>query len=343
MADKKKKPMTDKQRQARLENLKKANGPKTPEGKAKSAQNAIKSGYWARVLRAVDRGPLREDPNELQEFIDAYFTELDPGNSVICRQAALDVADKAWRLTRAQRWEAEGYSGADYRTMEAASAAQLRFRAGLYRRQAEAVRGLPDPAASDDDLEGALCSLSFAVGMSEEDLDWIEDADRTEMVEGLATLISSHFADQEDAASQLDKRAADDDEHAGVVENTWRPGIIREELEGFARTAERMISHASRELDRALRRYDALVDRFGDTGDIEDEDDEPEPGEADDPAQPDDQEPNPDGGADGAADKFDIWSFMTADEVVDYLSNLDTSNTPGGPSRNEPTERSPAM
>ena len=32
--------MTDKQRQARLENLKKAHGANTPDGKVKSAQNA---------------------------------------------------------------------------------------------------------------------------------------------------------------------------------------------------------------------------------------------------------------------------------------------------------------
>jgi hypothetical protein len=227
--------------------------------------------------------------------------------------------------------------------MEATRAAHLRFRADRLRREAEAVRGLPEPGGSDDDLKWAVCSLSFAVGMEEEELDWVEDADRTEVVEALISLISSHFTDQEDAAAHLDAKAAADDEHASVVENAWRPSIIREELEGFARTAERMVSHASRELDRALRRYDLIVDRFGEASNIQDEDDEPEPGEADGAPQPEGHQPKPDGGADGAADKLDIWSFMTADEVVDYFTNLGTSNTPDPPPRNEPTEGSPAM
>ena len=345
MTDKKKR-MTDKQRQARLANLKKARGPKTAAGKERSSRNSTKHGGWARKLWAIAQGPLREDPDELEEFISEYVAELNPGASVILRQAALDLAAKAWRLTRAQRWEAQGYSGADYQTTEAASAAWMRFRAGHDRRQAEAVRRFPDPAVSDEDLEGALCSLGFAVGMSEEDLDWVEDGDRTAVVEALASLVGEHFADQEEAAAFLDARAVDQEVQASEVEDLWRPHIIRREMDGsFARNAERLVSHASREFDRALRRYDVLVDRFGDAGEDQfgDEEDS-EPGDDGAAQQDGGNQPNPAGGAGGAANKLDIWSYLTADEVVDYLSNLPTTpSTPDPPPRNEPTDRSPAM
>jgi len=46
--EKKKTTMTEKQRQARLENLKKANGPKASEGKAGSSRNSTRHGGWSR-------------------------------------------------------------------------------------------------------------------------------------------------------------------------------------------------------------------------------------------------------------------------------------------------------
>lgn len=130
--------------------------------------------------------------------------------------------------------------------------------------------------------------------MSEEDLDWIEEAERPALVEALASLISEHFANQEAAASYLDARAAQQKAEAREVEDIWRPDIIRREMDGsFARNAERLVSHASRELDRALRRYDILVDRFGDAGDDQAGDDEDqEPGG--DAVRPDDgDQPKP--------------------------------------------------
>lgn len=340
-----KKPMTEKQRQARLENIKKARGPKTAAGKERSSRNSTKHGGWARSLRAIDQGPLREDPYELEEFVNAYVAELKPGASLILRQAALDCADKAWRLTRAQRWETQGYTAADYGTREAAGAALMRFNAGRDRRLAEAVRRIPDTAVSDDHLEDALFSLGFAVGMSEEDLDWVEEADRSAVVEGLTVLISQHFGDQDEAALYLESRAADQEAKATTVEETWRPDVIRRELDGsFARNAERLVSHASRELDRAMKRYQVLTERFGEAGDQGEDDGDPDPELGDsNPVADGGAPPKPAGGADGAADEMDIWSYMTADEIVEHFTNM-TSNSSGDPSsRNEPTDPSPAM
>ena len=191
------------------------------------------------MLWAIDKGPLREDPDELAEFINDYVAELNPGRSPILQRAALDLADKAWRVVRAQRWEAQGFSAADYQTREAAGAAWMRFNAGRYRGYAKAVRRFPDSDVSDDDLAGALCILGFAVRRAEEDQEWVEDADRAAVVEALADLISEHFGDQEEAAVVLDERADSEEAQAREVEELWRPHIIRREMDGsFARNAE---------------------------------------------------------------------------------------------------------
>lgn len=52
-----------------------------------------------------------------------------------------------------------------------------------------------------DDLAGALCSLSFVVGVSEDDLACVEDADADKLAEALDTLIPEHFGDAPAAAA----------------------------------------------------------------------------------------------------------------------------------------------
>jgi len=340
MTDKSKKPITERQAEARRENGRESRGPTSPEGKARSAQNATKHGYYARGLRPIQAGPLRENTAEMNAFVDAFVAELNPGDSVILHQAALDVADKAWRLTRAQRWEAEGYSGADYVSHEAAGAAWLRQGADRDRHNADTVRRFPDSILSDDDMASAICSLGLAVGLSEDNLEWVDDGDRAAMADALTTLIDDHFAGQEEAASFLEDRATDQNSRASDIEFMWRPEVIRREMDGsFARNAERLVSNASREYDRSLRRYKELSDRLGHVDDDQPEghdDAEPDDGHATQPSGG--VHPKPGGGADGAADEFDIWSYMTADDVVEYLSNRVSAGAPKPPPRNEPTE-----
>jgi hypothetical protein len=340
MTDSSKKSITEKQRQARRENGKKSRGPTSRAGKAQSSQNSTKHGGYARGLRAIQAGPLREDPDAMRTFVGAYVAELDPGDSVILFQAALDVADKAWRLTRAQRWEAEGYSGADYVSVDAAQAGWLRHLADRDRREADVVRLLPDSEASRDDLLNALCNLGFAVGLSEEDLDWTDDGDRAAVAEGLTALIENHFAGTEEAASFLESRATEREAEASGIESMWRPTVIRNEMDGsFARNAERLVSHASREFDRSLKRYGELYDRLRHVDDDQPRDDN-------EPAQQNGGgmepsgglDPQSGGGPDMTADKSDIWSEMTADEVAAHIRNLLSGSVPAPPPRNEPTE-----
>jgi hypothetical protein len=90
----------------------KSRGPKTPEGKARSAQNALKHGMRAQKYVVLPQ----EDAAECATLEAALIAELAPVGAlqlVLARR----VAVAAWRLARADRLEAElfaerGFDGA---------------------------------------------------------------------------------------------------------------------------------------------------------------------------------------------------------------------------------------
>ncbi|MHC4795738.1 MAG: hypothetical protein ACYTF1_03755, partial [Planctomycetota bacterium] len=63
--------ISEKQLQANRQNAKKSTGPKTPEGKARSSQNALKHGLLARQILIND-----DDPNEKTEDFDQLLSDL---------------------------------------------------------------------------------------------------------------------------------------------------------------------------------------------------------------------------------------------------------------------------
>jgi hypothetical protein len=77
-------------------------GPKTPEGKARSAQNALKHGFRAQKHMVLPG----EDAAELAALEAALVEELAPVGAL---QAALaqGAVSAVWRLSRAERLEAE--------------------------------------------------------------------------------------------------------------------------------------------------------------------------------------------------------------------------------------------
>ncbi|MHC4442928.1 MAG: hypothetical protein ACYTA5_10055, partial [Planctomycetota bacterium] len=97
--------ISQKQLQANRQNAQKSTGPKTPEGKARSSQNALKHGLLARQILIND-----DDPNEKTEDFDQLLSdlvdELQPDGRLqsLCVQR---IAVCYWRLRRAYRFEAQ--------------------------------------------------------------------------------------------------------------------------------------------------------------------------------------------------------------------------------------------
>ena len=96
---------TKKQIQANRTNAKKSTGPKTPEGKAKSAQNATKHGLTATT--DVIKG---ESQEEFDAHKQSFLECLNPQNAIEDFLADRAVS-LAWRLKRATRIERQFLDG----------------------------------------------------------------------------------------------------------------------------------------------------------------------------------------------------------------------------------------
>jgi hypothetical protein len=105
-------PISSARAEASRRNGARSRGPKTPEGKARSAQNALKHGMRAQKYVVLPE----EDSEEFAGLEAALIAELAPVGAlqtVLARR----VAVAAWRLARADRMETEvfeqqGYGGA---------------------------------------------------------------------------------------------------------------------------------------------------------------------------------------------------------------------------------------
>ena len=85
----------------------------------------------------------------------------------------MDVADKLWRLTRAQRWEIHGYSRPEHGGEPSEEADWILVLAGEDRKGAAVLRQLPDPSISAEDLLSPFVgSLSISVPARNHWIDW---------------------------------------------------------------------------------------------------------------------------------------------------------------------------
>jgi hypothetical protein len=84
-------------------NARKSTGPRTPEGKAKAAQNAIKHGLFAR--EGVIRG---EDREEFEVHREMLLEQLNPAGPLEGILAAR-IVDLTWRLRRAAQDQNEAF------------------------------------------------------------------------------------------------------------------------------------------------------------------------------------------------------------------------------------------
>ena len=86
-------------------NALRSTGPRSEQGKARSAQNANKHGFAGRLLVGLRYRPFADDPAELQAFVQAVLEELDPRGAQ--EQAeALNIAGLYVRRSRLVELEA---------------------------------------------------------------------------------------------------------------------------------------------------------------------------------------------------------------------------------------------
>ena len=92
---------TKKQIASNRENAKQSTGPKTDEGKQRSAQNALKHGTYA--IESVIPG---EDPADFDKLCTEFGQRYDPDGPYE-RSPVRQMADAEWRMRRNMRLEAD--------------------------------------------------------------------------------------------------------------------------------------------------------------------------------------------------------------------------------------------
>jgi hypothetical protein len=99
-----KKVVSTEQRLANRQNARQSTGPQTPDGKARSARNALKHGLLAKDV--VINGPdLSETQADFDALLADLLSELNP-RTLIEETLVERIATGYWRLRRAQRFEA---------------------------------------------------------------------------------------------------------------------------------------------------------------------------------------------------------------------------------------------
>ncbi len=98
---------TEAQINANRANAQKSTGPKTPEGKAIVAQNALKHGFWSQEV--VIKG---EDAEEFALFRAGLLEELAPAGLMELILAER-IVSLSWRLQRAERLQITAFEKVD--------------------------------------------------------------------------------------------------------------------------------------------------------------------------------------------------------------------------------------
>ena len=93
------------QLEANRRNAHHSTGPRTVEGKTRSAMNAVKHGFTGRLLVGLQYGPFADDAEDLQAFVEAVLSELEP-RSAQERAEALNIAGLYVRRGRLVELEA---------------------------------------------------------------------------------------------------------------------------------------------------------------------------------------------------------------------------------------------
>ncbi len=125
---------TEAQTEANRANSQKSTGPRTPEGKAKVAQNALRHGLLAKQAVVVG-----EDTDDFDLLRDQFRAELAPVG-LTESQLVERIAGLSWRLQRAERFHTESF---DVMYQQCADDPQIkRWRPSLVPDAADPVVGL---------------------------------------------------------------------------------------------------------------------------------------------------------------------------------------------------------
>jgi len=149
-----------------LRNAKKLGGPKTPEGKSRSAMNALRHGLSASNLLLPG-----EDAQEYERHLDGYFATFAPA-TLPEAQVVAQIGDLAWKLERLTKLENSRMRARLEEKLEGTEPHQLVIST---RRALEALSGLV--AALDarrtapkelELTEALLCGLEGTMGILRE-------------------------------------------------------------------------------------------------------------------------------------------------------------------------------
>ena len=99
-------PISSAKQEANRANAEHSTGPRTEEGKARSAMNARTHGHCSDHLLIPG-----EDPEQLNQLRSQYLFQIEP-TTPIERTVFLEIVGGAWKLQRIQRMEGEAYSEA---------------------------------------------------------------------------------------------------------------------------------------------------------------------------------------------------------------------------------------
>jgi hypothetical protein len=158
---------------ANRENARRSTGPRTAEGKARSAQNATRHGSYARELHPMMVGPLAEDPDEFYERAEELIASFEPRGAL-----ELELAKRATSaLMRMKRLDA-------------------------YEAAMDDITAKPDQAVTVlygdlQEAEGLMWQAEFLVEFIEakaddrlESLDWVDYEDLARRVRGYSGPVS---------------------------------------------------------------------------------------------------------------------------------------------------------
>jgi len=225
------------------------------ETKSRSRLNATTHGAYA--IEAIDFGPLKEDREEVLAFYRGVDVDLVPGASTLLRAQAQEVANFQWKLWRLRKWETmayevtEDYLGVYEPDRHARLAESQEFAARI-------IESLEDPDVTRDDLRRAFVILvELTLDRDDEFVYFVEHLQLRSTVMGkLRDFISENCNGTERAIGRLRWEASN---HRSL-EQSIRSGdsgraARREISSDFTRSLLDTIARTSRELDRAIVRY----------------------------------------------------------------------------------------